>query len=141
MMPLDVSTPPPIVIRTTAGLTAAATSIVAEFSLIGPGWLLAPTVVPVGPAGSTVARSSAPVARRARTVPLEASTADRSAAAKSVPIPRRPDVLEPLDAGLTGVVGTDPARAAGSYQRSGVVAGGGSSSWRDQSLRGPDGGE
>ena len=50
MIPVEVSTLPLVVIRTTAGLTAAATSIVAEDSSIVTGWLFAPTVVPVATA-------------------------------------------------------------------------------------------
>src|SRR5688572_21859838 len=120
MTPFDVSTLEPVVIRTTAGLTAAATSMVAEFSLMVRGWLLAPIVVPVGPTCTVAERSSTPVARRASTVPPEARTADSRDATRSVPIPPRPDRPVSLPAGLTVVVGTDPATAAGSYQRSGV---------------------
>src|SRR5688572_4959451 len=117
MIPFDVSTLAPVVIRTTAGLTAAATSMVAEFSSMVRGWLLAPTVVPVGPTCTVAGRSSAPVARSARTVPPEARTAARTDASRSVPMPPRPDRPVSLPAGRTGVVGTDPATAAGSYQR------------------------
>src|SRR5688572_28049904 len=123
MMPFDVSTLAPVVIRTTAGLTAAATSMVAEFSSMVRGRLLAPTVVPVGPTWTGAERSSTQVARRARTVPPEARTADRRDATRSVPMPPRPDRPVSLPAGRTGVVEADPATAAGSYQRSGVVAG------------------
>src|SRR5687767_1497147 len=122
MIPVEVSTSPPVVIRTTAGLTAAATAMVAELSSTGPGGLLAPTVVPVGPVWTWAVRSRTPVARRARTVPLDASTAESREAARSVPMPPRPDRSEPLDAGVTAVVGTAPGTTAGSYQRSGVVA-------------------
>ena len=82
-----------------------------------------------------------PLARRARTVPLEASTADRMDAARRVARPPRPDLPESLVAGWTGVVGTVPGTTAGSYHRSGVVAGSTSPSCRDQSVRGSDGGE
>src|SRR5688572_14895735 len=139
MIPVDVSTSPPVVIRTTAGLTAAATSMVAELSVIGR--LLAPTVVPVGPARTGAGRSSPPVARRASTVPVEASTAERRDAARSVARPPRPDLPESLAVGRTAVVGTVPGTTAGSYQRSGVVAVSRSPSCRDQSFRGSDGGE
>src|SRR5688500_16860738 len=139
MMPVEVSTFPPVVIRTTAGLTAAATSMVAELSVMGR--LVAPTVVPVGPAWTTAGRSSTPLARRARTVPLEASTADRTDAARRVARPPRPDLPESLVAGRTGAVATVPGTTAGSYQRSGVVAGSMPPSCRDQSVRGSAGGE
>ena len=56
-------------------------------------------------------------------------------------MPPRPDLPVSLAAGCTGVVGTEPGTAAGSYQRSGVVAGADSPSCRDQSFRGSDGGE
>src|SRR5688500_8635661 len=140
MMPVEVSTSALVVIRTTAGLTAAATEMVAEFSSIGGGWLLAPTVVPVGPVWTSAVRSRAPVARRARTVPVDASTADSRAAARSVPMPPRPE-RPALVVGTTDVVGTAPGTGAGSYQRSGVVAGAGSPSWRDHSVRDSGGGE
>ena len=60
MMPVDVSTLPPTVIRTTAGLAFAATLIVADDSSIVTGWLLAPTVVTVGVDATAAGRSKAP---------------------------------------------------------------------------------
>src|SRR5688572_29609261 len=97
MIPLDVSTPPLTVIRTTAGLAFAATLIVADDSSIVTGWLLAPTFVAFGVVETAAGRSSAPVALRATSVPPDASTADRSAAARTVPRPPRP-ALEPVTA-------------------------------------------
>jgi len=127
---------PLTVIRTTAGLAFAATSIVALDSSIVTGWLLAPTVVPVGVTAVAAGRSKAPDAFSATTVPPEARTAARSAAPRTVPVPR--PTREPWTAGSwTGAAGTV---AAGSYQRSGVRAATGSGSSRAQSGRGSIGG-
>src|SRR6476659_10052991 len=116
MIPLDVSTLPFEVLRTTAGLTAAATSIVADDSSMVTGWLFAPTVVPVAAVGVATGRSRTPVALSASTVPPEARTADSSAALKTVPIPPRRRVAGWTLALVTGAAATE---AAGSYQRSG----------------------
>ncbi len=110
---------PVTVIRTTAGLTLAATAIVADDSSMATGW-----VVPAFVAGGTLVlvtagRSSAPVAPRARTVPPDARTADSSETAMSEP--PRPRDRPVSGAGLAAVVGT--AAGAGSYQRSGVTGG------------------
>ncbi len=124
MIPLDVSTLPLTLMRTTAGLAFAATLIVADDSSIVTGWLLAPTVVVVGVVDTGAGRSSAPVALSATSVPPDASTADRSAAPKTVPSPLRPDFVPVTAPCVTGVGDT---LAAGSYQRSGVGGGAGSS--------------
>src|SRR5688572_12794129 len=140
MMPVEVSTSALVWMRTTAGLTAAATLIVAELSSTVTGWFVAPTVVAFG-AGTPLGRSSSPVARSASTVPPEARTADSNDAVTSMPTPPRPERAPP-PAVLTGAVGTALGAGAGSYQRSGVGgAGSGSPSWRDQSVRASDGGE
>ena len=103
--------------------------MVADCSSIETGWS-APTLVPwataadVGAAG----RSRAPAALNARTVPPEASTADRSAAASR----ELPPVLL---RGGTGTALAGTGVGAGSYQRSGVT-GGVWSQDRAQSLRG-----
>src|SRR6478752_1559942 len=130
MTPLLPSLVVPVtVIRTTAGLTFEATAIVADCSSIETGWR-APTLVPwataadVGAAG----RSRAPAALNARTVPPDASTADRSAAASR----ELPPVLL---RGGTGTALAGTGVAAGSYHRSGVT-GGVWSQDRAQSLRG-----
>src|SRR6478735_302649 len=118
---------PVTVIRTTAGLTAAATAMVAEFSSMVTG-LTAPTEVPVAVVvapGSV--RSRAPVAPSASTVPPDARTADSSATAMTGP-PVRRDVV-----GATATAGA--GSAAGSYQRSGVGVAGGASYVRIQSGR------
>src|SRR5690349_20833567 len=137
MIPVDVSTSLFVVMRTTPGLAADATSMVAEDSSIVTGWLFAATVEPVGEVAGRTVRLSAPLAVSAATVPPEARTAARSAAPTIVPVPPR------LVAGLTAAVATGAVAAAeaGSYQRSGVGATGGVSVWRDQSGRASGGGE
>ena len=107
---------PVTVIRTTAGLTLAATAIVADDSSIATGWSV-PTFVACG----TLERCRAPVgrARRPRRArgrcPAEARTADRSGAARTRPAAR------PRSTGVAGAVGAGVG--AGSYQRSGVTGG------------------
>ena len=102
-------------ILTTAGLTFAATSMVADDSSMVTGWTV-PTLLPC-PVGDTMAvvRSRLPVAASAATVPVEARTADRSATARIEPVPERE--LRPRS--TAGSVAT-AATGAGSYQRSGV---------------------
>src|SRR5919106_6281505 len=117
MIPLDVSTLPLTVMRTTAGLALAATLIVADDSSMVTGWLLAPTFVTVGVLDTGAGRSSAPVALRATSVPPDASTADRIAAPRTVPRPLRP-LRVPLT--VPWVTGAGETASAGSYQRSGV---------------------
>ena len=142
MMPFEVSTLALVVMRTTAGLTAAATSIVAEFSSTVTGTLLAPTVVPVGAGLGHAGRSRLPVARRASTVPPEARTAERSGRGEDgADTAAAPDAAGSRVPVATGAVATAPGTTAGSYQRSGVGAASGSPSWRDQSVRGSGGGE
>src|SRR4029453_11303395 len=137
MMPCEVSTLPLTVMRTTAGLALAATSIVADDSSMVTGWLVAPTVVPVGEvAVAATGFSSAPEAVSAATVPPDARTAARSAAPRTVPTPR-PDRELDTELWVTGVAGTVPA---GSYHRSGVGDVDGAASWRVQSGRASAGG-
>ena len=67
---------PVTVMRTTAGLTLAATAIVADDSSMATGWTV-PTLVACGAlAEAGAGRSSAPTADSAATVPTDASTAD-----------------------------------------------------------------
>src|SRR6187402_2794251 len=116
---------PPTVIRTTAGLTLAATSMVAEDSSMVTG-LVVPTLLPWPVVGMKAPpRSSAPLAPRTRTVPPAARTADRSETARIEPIPVCLRVVPPLD-GVTAATGAGVA-GAGSNQRSGVVGAGASS--------------
>src|SRR6266540_3408447 len=115
---LPASVEPLTVIRTTAGLTLAATSIVAEDSSMITGWG-APVVVPWAAIGvEEIGRSNAPLALSARTVPPDASTADNTATATIEPAP------EPRRRGAVGETGS--VTGAGSYQRSGVGATAGS---------------
>src|SRR5919107_2066982 len=87
--PKSGSSLPLVVIRTTAGLALAATSIVADDSSIVTGWR-ADTGVPVaGLEAGWLGRSKAPVALRGGTVPPDASTADSRAAPRTVPRPPR----------------------------------------------------
>ena len=140
MTPWFVLTLPVTVMRTTAGLTLAATAMVADDSSMVTGCVV-PTVWPAGPVEDAGAGwSSAPVAPSAKTVPPDARTAERSAAARTVgPEPRLvvrwtgattgvgvEASAETAPSGVVGVTG------AGSYHRSGVAAG---LSWRDQSGR------
>ena len=110
---------PVTVIRTTAGLTLAATAIVADDSSMVTGWVVPALVASGTLVVETTGRSSAPVAPRARTVPPDARTADSSETATSEP--PRPRDRPVSGAGLAAVVGT--AAGAGSYQRSGVTGG------------------
>src|SRR5438045_366964 len=75
---------PVAVIRTTAGRTFAATSMIADDSSRVTAWWFE-AWAPLPPAGP--ARFSAPVASRTRTVPPEARTADRTAAVTMVRTP------------------------------------------------------
>src|SRR5258705_10076036 len=86
---LPVSDRPVTVIRTTAGLTADATAIVADDSSMATGWT-APALLPAGDVATAAGRSSAPTAPSARTVPPDARTAFRRVAATCVPLPLRP---------------------------------------------------
>ncbi len=144
MIPLLVSALPETVIRTTAGLTLDATSMVADCSSMVTGWL-ALTFVPLFETGAAPVRSSAPVADRATTVPPEARIADSAAARTTEPVelrPVRPAVVVVLVGGVaTGVVDPADVTGAGSYQRSGVTAGASSGSWRVQTGRGSGAGE
>src|SRR5258708_4310060 len=107
---LPVSDRPVTVIRTTAGLTADATAIVADDSSMAPGWT-APALLPAGDVSAAAGRSSAPTAPSARTVPPDARTADRSVAATSEPLPLRPRRTSEVAGAVGAGVG------AGSYQR------------------------
>src|SRR4029079_3369150 len=123
---LPASVEPLTVIRTTAGLTLAATLIVADDSSIVTG-RGAPTLVPCAVTWFVTTRLRAPVALRPSTVPPAASTAESKATATSDPAP------EPRRRGGVGFTGW--VTGAGSYQRSGVGATGVSQS-RAQSARG-----
>src|SRR5262245_44651702 len=74
---------PVAVIRTTAGLTFAATSMIADDSSRVTDWWVAVWVLPPDPAG----RFRAPVASRTTTVPPEARTAESTAARTTVRVP------------------------------------------------------
>src|SRR3954447_22437118 len=77
---------PPVVILTTAGLSFDATSMTAEDSLMVTGCVpLVAVALPTDDVGT--GRSKAPERSRTRTVPPEATTADRSEAATTVPRP------------------------------------------------------
>ncbi len=112
---LPESLAPVTVIRTTAGLTLAATAIVADDSSMVTGWVEPVLVAWLDAGAGAIGRSSAPAAPSARTVPPEASTADSTAAARIVPPrpPRPPPLVVVAAAGVW--------LAAGSYQRSGVT--------------------
>src|SRR6187455_3660680 len=140
MTPLLVSTLLDVVMRTTAGLTLAATAMVADDSSMLTGWLPL-TVEPLAATGLGVGWSRAPVADRARTVPPEARTADRAAARTTEPVLDRLARPAEVVGAVTGVVAAVAAAGAGSYQRSGVTAGAVAVSWRDQTGRGSGVGE
>ena len=106
---------PVTVMRTTAGLTLAATAMVADDSSMVTGWVV-PTLCPVTTEAAGAGWSKAPLALRATTVPPEARIADRRAAARTGPIEFR-------FRATVGATGAAAAGAAGSYQRSGVVGG------------------
>ena len=149
---LPASVLPVTVIRTTAGLTLAATAMVADDSSTVTG-CVDPVVVAWVEAGAGAAgRSRAPAAPRARTVPPEARTAERSAAARTDP-PRPPrfDSLVTVAAG-TGATrrlvpalrgdrwGVVPdARPAGTRLGSGRVVVGGSQRFDAATVRLDDG--
>ena len=81
---LPVSVAPVTRILTTAGLTLVATAMVADDSSMATGWR-APALVDCGDVTTAAGRSRAPAALSARTVPPEARTADRRAAASNAP--------------------------------------------------------
>src|SRR6187397_1611512 len=116
MMPRSVFASPEVVICTTAGLTLAATSMVADDSSIVTG-CAEPTVWPVELDATGVGWSSEPVACSAMTVPPEASTAARRADATIMQAPPREPVVW---VGVGGATVAVPIAGAGSYQRSGV---------------------
>ena len=120
---------PVTVIRTTAGLTLAATAMVADVSSMVTG-LTAPTAVPARRRWSRRpgCGRGRRVAPSARTVPPEARTADSSAAAMT-----GPSRSAARSSALTATAGA--GAAAGSYQRSGVGVAGGASYVRIQSGR------
>src|SRR5688572_21281585 len=126
MIPLLGSALPETVMRTTAGLTFDATSMVADCSSMVTGWL-ALTFVPLFATGAAAGRSSTPVAESAATVPPEARIADRAAARTMEPVeprPARPAVVLVLaEVAATGVGDAADVPGPGSYQRSGVTAG------------------
>src|SRR5919201_1046906 len=94
---------PSTVIRTTAGLTFAAASMIADDSSIVTGcW--APTVVELPLFVGGACRSSAPVALRARYVPPDAIVAARTDARSTGPMtPPLPEVRWPAGIGATGL--------------------------------------
>src|SRR5260370_21606165 len=92
---------PVSVIRTTAGLTLLAASMIAEDSSTATGTLLAEIFA--GAAAGVLRAPIAPVPSSTRTVPPEASTADRTATPTSAPTPDRPSSWEPV--WITGGVG------------------------------------
>src|SRR6478735_309741 len=105
---------PVTVMRTTAGLTLAATAIVADDSSMVTGWTV-PTFVACGAlAEAGAGRSSTPTADSAATVPTDASTAERTDASTNEP-PLPPERFGVSTGAVDGVAG------AGSYQRSGVT--------------------
>ena len=126
--------PVSVVIRTTAGPALAATLMIADDSSIVIGCLPALVDSAFELAAGAAGRSSAPVALSAMKVPPEASTADRSAADRTTPVPA-PDLA--VGVGCTRAVG------AVSNQCSGVGRAGSGSiqPLADQSGRGSGGGE
>src|SRR5690242_11695835 len=126
---------PAVVIFTTAGLSLAATSMTADDSLIETGCWLLPIVLPEPTVEVGTGLSNAPARSRTSTVPVDATTADRSEAAMTVPIPG-PALREDggcwTCTGATGSVATEDhcgwpqagaagragSPGAGSYQRS-----------------------
>src|SRR5436853_4396822 len=103
-------------IRTTDGPAFVATSMIADDSSTVTGCT---TLAAFGPPAvpGAAARSRAPLARSASTVPPDASTAAASAAASTVPVP------EPTRPALTGVVGGFSTGVDRSNHRSGVGSG------------------
>src|SRR5919197_1020191 len=94
---------PSTVIRTTAGLTFAAASMIADDSSIVTGcW--APTVVELPLFVGSAWRSNAPVALRARYVPPDAIVAARTDARSTGPMtPPRREARWPAGTGPTGL--------------------------------------
>src|SRR3954454_18064425 len=125
---------PSTVIRTTAGVTLAATSMIADDSSSVTG-CLAPSVVPVVVAAGSVAwRSSAPDAFRARNVPPDPRTPARIAARMTCP---SGDVRRPR-----GATATVSGRAVGCDQATRSLVGSDQDELgRDQSARGSGVGE
>src|SRR4249920_1391923 len=76
---------PVTLIFTTAGLTLAATAMVADDSSMATGWTVPAFVACGNPRLDAAGRSSAPAAPSARTVPPDARTADNSDAARIEP--------------------------------------------------------
>ena len=124
---------PVTVIRTTAGLTLAATSMVADDSSIVTG-LTAPTFVP----GPTTEAGSGPVERAG-----DAEREDGAAGGEDRRQQRCRDDASPCRRRLarTRPRLTGPGAGAGSYQRSGVEVGAGVSYVRIHSGRGSGVGE
>src|SRR4051794_37960341 len=77
---------PLVVILTTAGLSFDATSMTADDSLMVTGWVL-PVVLTWPTVDEGAGLSNAPARSRTSTVPVEATTADSSEAAITVPMP------------------------------------------------------
>src|SRR3954452_17436839 len=105
------------VMRTTAGLTRADASMIADDSSIVtgcPGWLLE-VCVPTGRI-DWAGRPSTPVSARSAIVPPDASTADRTDARTTGPNPMPRRVAPRASTGDRGEVA---AAGALSYQRSG----------------------
>src|SRR5918992_266337 len=92
--PLKSGVSPSVVMVTTAGLTASAASVMAEFSSTVTFWTggEAPVVWMVGCWVTVVTRSRRPVVSSATYMPPAARTADNSATTsiESTPAPRRP---------------------------------------------------
>src|SRR5438552_8151410 len=89
--------------RTTAGLTFAAALTTADESSTVTGWDDWPGGWPAPP--EPAGRFRAPVPSRTRTVPLDASTADSSAAPRMGPSPSGPRRRLVVVAATTGSVG------------------------------------
>src|SRR6187397_2415094 len=102
-----VSPPLPVVILTTAGPSLAATSITADDSSIVTG-CVPPVVVALPIEAGGTGWSKAPLRSSTSTVPPDATTADRSDAAITVPRPG------PWRRGLTGAAGVAAYGAAAS---------------------------
>src|SRR3954462_11678497 len=108
---------PCTVMRTTAGLTRADASMIADDSSMVtgcPGWLLE-VWVPVGSVDAA-GRPSAPVSLRIAIVPPDARTADSTDASTTGP---NPTPRRATGWGCTGVTGVLTAAGAASYHRSG----------------------